>query len=172
MPKSITDIPKFVVSFLLVAAIVNLLIGVFLRYVMIEVTDYFDLDPVRFTWVEEVGEMLLAWLTLIGAAIGVRERTHFTLHVFTQRLPLSVQTWIERGHHLLIAIVGGLAAWYGVKLCVLHSTLKTPGLELNLALLYASVVVGGVLMVIYAVSMIVSPPPRDLDTVPLEVRAE
>ena len=54
---------------------VNLLIGVFLRYVMIEVTDWLDLDPIRFTWVEEVGEMLLAWLTLIGAAIGVRERT-------------------------------------------------------------------------------------------------
>ena len=161
MPKSIVEIPKFVVAFLLVAAIVNLLIGVFLRYVVIEVTDYFDLDPVRFTWVEEVGEMLLAWLTLIGAAIGVRERTHFTLHVLAQRLPLPVQAWIERGHHVLIAIVGGLAAWYGVKLCVLNSTLKTPGLELNLALLYASVVVGGALMVIYAVSMIVSPPPRD-----------
>ena len=25
--------------------------------------------------------MMLAWLTLIGAAIGVRERSHFTLHV-------------------------------------------------------------------------------------------
>jgi TRAP-type C4-dicarboxylate transport system permease small subunit len=172
MPKSIADIPKFVVAFLLVAAIVNLLVGVFLRYVMIEVTDWLDWDPIRFTWVEEVGEMLLAWLTLLGAAIGIRERTHFTLHVFTQRLPLSVQTWIERGHHALIAIVGGLAAWYGVKLCVLNSSLKTPGLELNLALLYASVVAGGVLMVIYAVSMIVSPPPRDSRIVPLEVRAE
>ena len=161
MPKSIADIPKFVVAFLLAAAIVNLLIGVFLRYVMIEVTDWLDMDPIRFTWVEEVGEMLLAWLTLIGAAIGVRERTHFTLHVLTHRLPLSAQIWIERGHHVLIAGVGGLAAWYGVKLCMLNSTLRTPGLELNLALLYASVVVGGVLMVIYAVSMIVSPPPPD-----------
>ena len=59
----------------------------FLRYVMIEVTDWLDVDPIRFTWVEEVGEMLLAWLTLIGAAIGVRERTHFTLHVLHFRRP-------------------------------------------------------------------------------------
>src|SRR5262249_6464913 len=63
MAKFIANIPKIVVAFLLVAAIVNLLIGVFLRYVMIEVTDWLDLDPIRFTWVEEVGEMLLAWLT-------------------------------------------------------------------------------------------------------------
>ena len=36
----------------------------------------------------------------------------------------------------------------------------TPGLEINLAVLYASCVVGGVLLVVYAISMIVSPPPH------------
>src|SRR4029079_6986885 len=81
MPKFIANIPKIVISLLLVAAIINLLIGVFLRYIMIPVTDWLDMDSISFTWVEEVGEMMLAWLTLIGAAIGVRERTHFTLHV-------------------------------------------------------------------------------------------
>jgi TRAP-type C4-dicarboxylate transport system permease small subunit len=158
MLKLIRDIPRFVVSFLLVAAIVNLLIGVFLRYVMIEVTDWLDVDPIRFTWVEEVGEMLLAWLTLIGAAIGVRERSHFTLHVL--HLTPRGQILVGRIHHVLIAIFGAIAAWYGVRLCVLNHTLVTPGLSINLAVLYASVVVGGALLVVYAVSMIVAPPPR------------
>ena len=53
--RFVAAIPKIVVALLLVAAIVNLLVGVFLRYVMIEVTDWLDVDPVRFTWVEEVG---------------------------------------------------------------------------------------------------------------------
>jgi TRAP-type C4-dicarboxylate transport system permease small subunit len=152
MLKLIRDIPRFVVSFLQVAAIVNLLIGVFLRYVMIEVTDWLDVDPIRFTWVEEVGEMLLAWLTLIGAAIGVRERAHFTLHVLN--LSPAARVWVDRIHHLLIAGFGA------------------PGLEINLAVLYASAVVGGLLLVVYAISMIVAPPPRDHAIVPLEVRAE
>ena len=163
MPKFIASIPKFVVAFLLIAAIINLLIGVFLRYVMLEVTDLLDVDPIRFTWVEEVGEMMLAWLTLIGAAIGVRERTHFTLHV----LPFSpaTQALIDRIHHVLIAGIGVLASWYGVKLCLLNRTLVTPGLEINLALLYGSAAVGGALLFIYAVSMIISPPPRDPDAI-------
>jgi len=165
MPKLIANIPKIVVSLLLVAAIVNLLIGVFLRYVMIEVTDWLDVDPIRFTWVEEVGEMMLAWLTLIGAAIGVRERSHFTLHVLTHNWSRRAQSIVERIHHVLIAGIGAIAAWYGVKLCLLNRTLVTPGLEINLALLYASCVVGGVLLVIYAISMIVSPPPIDPDAV-------
>jgi TRAP-type C4-dicarboxylate transport system permease small subunit len=163
--RFIAAIPKIVVALLLVAAIVNLLIGVFLRYVMIEVTDYFDLDPVRFTWVEEVGEMMLAWLTLVGAAIGVRERTHFTLHVLTHNWSVRAQSIVERIHHVLIAIFGAIAAWYGFKLCLLNRTLATPGLEINLAVLYASCVAGGVLLVIYAISMIVNPPPIDPNAV-------
>jgi TRAP-type C4-dicarboxylate transport system permease small subunit len=165
MLKLIANIPKIVVSLLLAAAIVNLLIGVFLRYVMIEVTDWLDVDPIRFTWVEEVGEMMLAWLTLIGAAIGVRERSHFTLHVLTHNWSRRAQSIVERIHHVLIAGVGAIAAWYGLKLCLLNRTLVTPGLEINLAVLYASCVVGGVLLVVYAISMIVSPPPIDPDAV-------
>ena len=165
MSKLLANIPKIVVSLLLIAAIANLLIGVFLRYVMIEVTDWLDVDPIRFTWVEEVGEMMLAWLTLIGAAIGVRERSHFTLHVLTHNWSRKAQSTVERIHHVLIAGIGAIAAWYGVKLCLLNHTLVTPGLEINLAVLYASCVVGGVLLVVYAISMIVSPPPIDPDAV-------
>ena len=161
MKRFIASIPKVVVSLLLVAAIVNLLIGVFLRYVMIPITDYMDWDPVRFTWVEEVGEMMLAYLTLIGAAIGLRERTHFTLHIL--RFKPARQLFVDRVHYLLIAGIGAIAAWYGVKLCMLNRTLATPGLEINLAVLYASVVVGGALLVVYALSMIVAPPPIDPD---------
>ena len=155
--RFIAAIPKFVVSFLLVAAIVNLLIGVVLRYIVVDITDYFDLDPIPFTWVEEVGEMMLAWLTLIGAAIGVRERSHFTLHVL--RFAPARQAIIDRIHYALVAIVGAIACWYGVKLCLLNSTLATPGLQINLAVLYASCVVGGGLLAVYALSMIVAPPP-------------
>jgi len=155
--RFIASIPKIVVALLLIAAIVKLLIGVFLRYVMIPVTDWLDVDSIPFTWVEEVGEMLLAWLTLIGAAIGVRERNHFTLHVL--HFSPAGQAMVDRVHYALVAILGAIAAWYGVRLCILNHTLVTPGLSINLSLLYASAAVGGALLVVYALSMIVNPPP-------------
>ncbi len=158
MPRFVASIPRIVVALLLIAAIVNLLIGVFLRYVMVPVTDWLDMDSVPFTWVEEVGEMMLAWLTLLGAAIGVRERTHFTVHVL--RFSPESQAVIERIHHVLIAAFGTIAAWFGVRLCILNHTLVTPGLSINLAVLYASVVAGGALLAVYAISMIISPPPQ------------
>ena len=163
MPRFIASIPKVVVALLLIAAIVNLLVGVFLRYVMIPVTDWLDMDSIPFTWVEEVGEMLLAWLTLIGAAIGVRERNHFTLHVL--HFSPAGQAIIDRVHYSLVAIIGAIAGWYGVRLCMLNHTLVTPGLSINLSLLYGSAAVGGALLVVYALSMIVAPPPPRPDGV-------
>src|SRR5262249_55920798 len=103
----------------------------------------------------------LAWLTLIGAAIGVRERSHFTLHVL--RFAPASQVFIDRIHYALVAVIGAVAAWFGVRLCILNHTLVTPGLSINLSVLYASVVARGPLLVVYALSMIVSPPPLKAD---------
>src|SRR5581483_937816 len=107
--------PKFAVTALIILAIVNLLVGVILRYFVGAITDWLDVDPVPFTWVEEVGELSLAWLTLIGAAIGIQSRSHFSLSVFVHRLPLATQIWISRFNHALIVGVGILLAWYGFK---------------------------------------------------------
>src|SRR6201995_5973086 len=161
MLRFLSAVPKLTVTALIVLAIVNLLVGVILRYFVGAITDWLDMDPIPFTWVEEGGEMSLAWLTLIGAAIGISSRSHFALAVFVHRLPPTAQFWINRFNHALIVGVGLLAAWYGYKLCLLNSTLTTPGLQINLAWLYASSVVGGVLIAIYGLSAMLSPVPVD-----------
>ena len=161
MLRKLSDIPKYVITALIIFAIVNLLIGVVLRYFVGAITDWLDVDPVPFTWVEELGEMSLAWLTLIGAAVGIQTRAHFTLHVFTHKLSPLAQLWIHRFNHALIVGVGLLAAWYGYQLCLLNRTLATPGLQINLAWLYASAVAGGILIALYGLIMLVSAPPQD-----------
>jgi TRAP-type C4-dicarboxylate transport system permease small subunit len=160
MLRIFSAVPKITVTVLIILAIVNLLVGVILRYFVGAITDWLDVDPVPFTWVEEVGELSLAWLTLIGAAIGIQSRSHFTLAVFVHRLPATAQLWIHRFNHALIAGIGLLAAWYGFKLCLLNRTLTTPGLQINLAWLYASAVVGGILIAVYGFAMMISPPPQ------------
>jgi TRAP-type C4-dicarboxylate transport system permease small subunit len=161
MLRILKTVPKVAVTALIVLAIVNLLVGVILRYFVGAITDWLDVDPVPFTWVEEVGELSLAWLTLIGAAIGIQSRSHFSLSVFVHRLPPAAQLWVRRFNHALIAGVGALVAWYGLKLCLLNRALTTPGLEISLAWLYASAVVGGILIVVYALAVMISPLPLD-----------
>jgi len=160
MLRILKAVPKVTVTALIVLAIVNLMVGVILRYFVGAITDWLDVDPVPFTWVEEVGELSLAWLTLIGAAIGVQSRSHFSLSVFVHRLPETAQLWIGRFNHALIVGVGLLVAWYGWKLCLLNGALRTPGLEISLAWLYASAVVGGLLIAVYGLAMMLSPLPQ------------
>jgi TRAP-type C4-dicarboxylate transport system permease small subunit len=152
-------LPKIVLTGLLILAIGDLIVGVFLRYVMVPVTDWLDLDPINFFWVEEVGEYALAWMTMIGAGIAIGERAHFTLRVLAHRLPMPAQRVIHVATHLLIAGFGGLAAWYGLKLAIVNSLLTSPALEINLAWLYAAPAVGGVLIVLYGLAAAFEPPP-------------
>src|SRR5437762_28505 len=151
-------LPKIVVTALLVLAIADMLAGVFLRYVMVEVTDFLDFDPVNFFWVEEVGEFSLTWLTMIGAAIGIADRIHFTLHVLTHHLPLPVRRVIYVINNLLIAGFGGLAAWFGTRLAISNSVLTSPALQINLGWVYAAVSVGGALIAIYGLGLALAGP--------------
>ena len=154
----LAEIPKVILAAILLFAILNLLVGVVLRYVVVEITDYFDLPNVSFFWVEEVGELALAWVTLLGAAIGIVEGSHFTLQVLVHRLPERARRAIWIVNHLLIIGFGALACWQGWQLTVLNSTLLSPGLSINLGWLYASAVVGGALISVYAAIALVCGP--------------
>lgn len=143
-------VPKIALGALVLFAIGVMLVGVFLRYVMVQITDYLDVDPVNFFWVEEVGELTLAWLTLVGAGLGIAERSHFTLTLLTHRLPARAQRAIHAFNHLVIAGFGGLVAWLGWGLVRLNGGLASPALEISLGWLYGAAVVGGILIVLYA----------------------
>src|SRR6266567_5771395 len=151
--------PKIVLTALLILAIGDMVVGVFFRYVVTAITDWLDVDPLRFFWVEEVGEYSLAWLTMIGAGIGIAERAHFTLHIVTHHLPLAAQRGVHVATHVLIAGFGALAVWYGIQLAIVNSLLTSPALEINLAWLYAAPAVGGALIILYGLAAAFEAPP-------------
>jgi TRAP-type C4-dicarboxylate transport system permease small subunit len=148
-------LPHAVVTALMIVAMVDMLVGVFLRYVMTWISATFDLPTVRFFWVEEVGEYALAWLTFIGAAIGIRRGTHFAVQVLTDHLPAPARRAVTLGHYVLLIGFGALVAVYGWQVSELNSQSFSPALDLNLRWLYLSSVVGGVLIVVYSAASLV-----------------
>ena len=150
--RALAWLPPVAVTVLMLVAMVDMLAGVFLRYVMTWVSATFNLPSVRFFWVEEIGEYALAWLTFIGAAIGIKRGTHFAVHILTERLPAALRRAITVGHHVLLVAFGGLVAIYGWQVSELNSQSYSPALDLNLRWLYLSSVVGGILIVIYSLA--------------------
>ena len=135
---------------LMIVAMVDMLVGVFLRYVVTWISATFDLPSVRFFWVEEIGEYSLAWLTFIGAAIGIRRGTHFAVHIVTDKFPPALRRGISLGHYVVLIGFGALLAYYGWQVAELNSQSYSPALDLNLRWLYLSSVVGGLLMIVYS----------------------
>lgn len=150
--RAVQWLPHVVMTALMIVAMVDMLVGVFLRYVVTWVSATFDLPSVRFFWVEEIGEYALAWLTFIGAAIGIRRGTHFAVHIVTDRFPPALRRAVSLGHYALLIGFGALLAIYGWQVSELNSQSFSPALDLNLRWLYLSSVVGGVLMMIYSVA--------------------
>ena len=150
--RALAWLPPVTMTVLMLVAMLDMLAGVFLRYVMTWVSATFNLPSVRFFWVEEIGEYALAWLTFIGAAIGIRRGTHFAVHILTDRLPPPLRRAIIAGHYVLLVAFGGLLAIYGWQVAELNSQSYSPALDLNLRWLYLSAVVGGVLIVMYSLA--------------------
>jgi TRAP-type C4-dicarboxylate transport system permease small subunit len=150
--RAVSRVPHVAITVLMLVAMVDMLAGVFLRYVMTWVSATFDLPSIRFFWVEEIGEYTLAWLTFIAAAIGIRRGTHFAVHIVTERLPSGLRRAITAAHYVLLVAFGGLLAIYGWQVSELNSQSYSPALNLNLRWLYLSAVVGGILMVVYSLA--------------------
>jgi TRAP-type C4-dicarboxylate transport system permease small subunit len=146
--------PHVVITILMLLAMGNMLAGVFLRYVGTKISAVFDLPSVGFFWVEEVGELCLAWMTFIGAAIGIRRGVHFSVQLVTDRFPPRLRMAVFTVHYLLIAAFGALLAVFGWQVAELNSMSSSPALDINLRWLYLSAVAGGVLMMIYSLASI------------------
>jgi TRAP-type C4-dicarboxylate transport system permease small subunit len=150
--RAIAWVPHVVLTALMLVAMVDMLVGVFLRYVMTRVSVMLDVPSVRFFWVEEIGEYALAWLTFIGAAIGIRRGTHFAVSLLLDRFPAPLRRAVCLGHYGLLVLFGALVAVYGWQVSELNSLSFSPALDLNLRWLYLSSVVGGVLIVVYSLA--------------------
>ena len=136
--RIIRSLPHVVVTVLMLIAMADMLVGVFLRYVVTWISARFDLPSVRFFWVEEIGEYALAWLTFTGAAIGIRRGTHFAVHLLTDHLPPGVRGAIGVVQYALLIGFGALLAVFGWQVSELNSQSYSPALDLNLRWLYLS----------------------------------
>jgi len=148
--RFIAAVPPVFVTVLMLVAIADMLAGVFLRYVITWVSATFNLPSIRFFWVEEIGELCLAWISFVGAAIGIRRGVHFSVQMITDHLPAGLRQAVLTAHYLLIAGFGVLVTVYGWQVAELNSQSFSPALGLNLRWLYLSSVAGGALIVIYS----------------------
>jgi TRAP-type C4-dicarboxylate transport system permease small subunit len=136
----VVDLVEFVLVSLMAALCVDIFIGVYTRYVMGEAT----------YWYEEVARYLFIWMAFIGAAVAVRRRMHYVVHLVVDRFGESGKS---RAAMLCWLVVMGFSVFLlfqGLKVMEGVSVQVSPALELNLSWVFLAVPVNGVLSFIYA----------------------
>jgi TRAP-type C4-dicarboxylate transport system permease small subunit len=77
LKKIIDNGLEWICILLLAVITVDLLLGVFSRYVLGR----------TFVWYDEVARACFMWIVFLGAAVAVRKGAHFGLHMFVDAMP-------------------------------------------------------------------------------------
>jgi len=108
------------------------------------------------TWAEGLALLLILYVTLIAAAVGVRDAGHIGMESLLVLAPERVRIQVERGIHVLVALFGAAMVWNGWLLGASVMNYKIPGLSVPEGLRYVPLVVSGALIVLFSVEHIIA----------------
>lgn len=104
-----------------------------------------------FAWTQEIATLMLVWFSLIGMAIGVLEKIHISIEMFTAKLPAKVIGVLESINHILIAAFGGLMVYFGGLIMNMTKMSTMPATKMPSAVLYVILPLSGILVLLNAV---------------------
>lgn len=139
--RVLSEIPERVLLIILIVTLLDMLLSVFTRYV----------TGKAIYWAEEVGTFGLAWMTMIGAGIGVKKGVHFAMPTFVGRFPPGVRYAIALANHALITAFGVVMLLTGINMTLASSNMFSPALEMNLGILNSAGIACGALIIVYEV---------------------
>lgn len=108
------------------------------------------------TWAESLAMVLVLYVTMLGAAVGVREAGHIGLESL---LVLASPAWrlrLEMLIHALVGVFGALMAWNGGVLFESVMDYKIPTLGISEGFNHAPIIIAGALIALFSVERIVA----------------
>ncbi len=130
----------------LVAVVAAVLIQVFGRYVLNDTP----------TWAEALAMLLVLYVTMLGAAVGVRDAGHIGMESLLVLVPEKLRLRIELLIHVLVAAFGALMAWNGGFLAWSVHDYRIPTLGISEGLNYVPNAVSGAFILLFSIEHIVA----------------
>lgn len=145
--KGINDVIKYVLIVLLVSMCAAVFWQVISRYLLGKSS----------RWSEEVARYLMVWITFIGAAAGVTNKSHLGFTLLTKRLKSE---WAKKVASLFAYIMLIFFSYalvrYGYTYAVEGAKQRMMSLPYRMALVYGVIPAGGILIIINSVFEIIA----------------
>ena len=142
-----SKVVEYIIAAMAAVLSVVVLLQVIFRYVLN--------NPLH--WTEEMSRFLLVWVVLLGAAIGIKQKSHFSLDIVVKKFPQGVQDAIWLIMHLfLLVLLFDVIVYNGVYLTQITYIQICPALGIRMAYEYSAVLAGGILSCLYLLEDILS----------------
>jgi TRAP-type C4-dicarboxylate transport system permease small subunit len=102
------------------------------------------------TWAENLALVLILYVTLIGAAVGVRDAGHIGMDSLLVLVPERIRNRMEMVIHVLVMVFGAFMAWNGYVLGESVAGYKLSNIRLSEAVRYVPLVISGVMIVLFS----------------------
>ena len=140
LKRILSNAVEWVCMVLMVVLSLDLLLGVFSRYVMVR----------TFTWYDEIARGCFVWLTFLGAAVGVKRHAHFRLHIVVDRLSPRLRQVTVFLLPLVVIVFASVLIQQGLVFLELGKFQQTPVMGLSKMWIYVAIPIGGALMILYS----------------------
>jgi TRAP-type C4-dicarboxylate transport system permease small subunit len=126
----------------MIAALVGMLFyGVVMRYA-------FRMPP---AWTMEMSRYVFLWMVMFGAVLVTRDGDHIRMSFLLTLLPGRVRAVVQKAIEAVMLFVSCVMIIKGIAILPVVGEARSPTLGLPMSWLYASIPVGGALMVVYII---------------------
>lgn len=108
------------------------------------------------TWAESTALVLILYVTMLGAAVGVRDAGHIGLESLLILVPDSLRLKLEALIHVLVGGFGAIMAWHGGLLAESVMGYKIPTLGLPEGINHIPLVIAGVLIALFSIEHVIA----------------
>jgi TRAP-type C4-dicarboxylate transport system permease small subunit len=102
------------------------------------------------SWTEPVTVALLATMLGFGSAACVHDRRHFAFALLAESLQPTRARALQGLAQLIMALIGGVMAWWGGQLTLDGMDIRAAGAALPQGASYLPLALGGLLMLLFA----------------------
>lgn len=107
------------------------------------------------TWAESLALVFILYVTLFGAAAGVRDAGHIGMESLLVLLPDKIRNQIELLIHVLV-IAFALCMVYNGFVLGMQANYKIPNLPFNEWVRYVPLVLGGIMIILFSIEHIIA----------------
>ena len=108
------------------------------------------------TWAESLTLVVILYVALVGAAVGVRDAGHIGMESLLILVPEKTRRWLEVVIFVFVGLFGAMMLWYGWGLTSGVISYKIPTLGISEGWHYAPLLVSGLLIALFSIEHVIA----------------